>query len=422
VGSRATRRRKQAYEEEVAAAEPAADRAPSGAHPVLALQQTAGNRATAQVLARKAPSKAPARRKRPAKRHPKVTPLTQEELLAVSADYTNAHTAVDRHFERVRDVLTIRNEVHQTAIENFKTFSKLTDPPSMSEAILNSIFESVIGLIPGGAAIKIGLSTGLFALDMVALKKDLAEYPIPGVTVAEERAKGPSTGTKAKAEKIYERGKTAYDIGKGIHGAYKDVKAKEKAASEAEAEAKESAAMHSGRISDLAKALEQIDAQEDAIIAWLKRAQTRGEHRGGIEAAVKKRLGPDPPKPEQVRGPLEKQYELTLYEKKLRYVAERDERLPPGAGHSTRLEYEPNPGKEPDRYLVEIIDTDKKSGTFENDVHGQKPSKAMLRRIGELTGQPILEQYPELVGPVLKIPLVYRKRIIQTMAMPPRAG
>ena len=46
----------------------------------------------------------------------------------------------------------------------------------------------------------------------------------------------------------------------------------------------------------------------------------------------------------------------------------------------------------------------------------------MLRRFGELKGQRILDQYPELVGPVLKIPLVYRKRIIQTMAMPPRAG
>lgn len=389
---------------------------------MLALQRTAGNRATAQVLARRQPTKAPVKRRRPGKAPAKPQRLTQEQVLGISADYTNAHTAVDRHFERVRNVLLIRNEVHQTAIENFKTFSKLTDPPSMSEAILNSIFESVIGLIPGGAAIKLGLSTGLFALDMMALKKDLAEYPLPGVTVEEERAKGPSTATKAKAEKIYERGKTVYGIGKGVHDAYKDVKAKEKAATEAEAEAKESAAMHSGRIADLAKALEQLDAQEDAVIAWLKQAQARGEHRGGIEAAVKKRLGPEPPKPEQVRAPLEKQYELALYEKKLRYVAERDERLPPGGTYSTRLEYEPDPGKEPDRYLIEIIDTDKKQADFEDGVHGQKPSKAMLRRIGELTGQPLLEDYPWLTGPALKMRLVYRKRIIQTMAMPPRAG
>jgi hypothetical protein len=173
----------------------------------------------------------------------------------------------------------------------------------------------VIGLIPGGAAIKIGLTTGLFALDMMALKKDLAGSPIPGITVEEERAKGPSDRTKAKAGKIYERGKTVYDVGKGVRDAYKDVKAKQEAATQAEAEAKEAAAMHGGRIADLANALSQLEAQQKTVIGWLKQAQARGEHRGGIEAAVLKRLGPEPPDPAQVRAPLEKQYELALYEK-----------------------------------------------------------------------------------------------------------
>jgi hypothetical protein len=68
------------------------------------------------------------------------------------------------------------------------------------------------------------------------------------------------------------------------------------------------------------------------------------------------------------------------------------------------------------------MDTDKKQANFEDKVHGQKPSQALLRRIGVLTGQPAVEQYPTMVGPLLRIPLVYRKRVIQTMAMPPRAG
>ena len=39
-----------------------------------------------------------------------------------------------------------------------------------------------------------------------------------------------------------------------------------------------------------------------------------------------------------------------------------------------------------------------------------------------LTDQPMVEQHPWLVGRVLKMHLVYRRRLIQTMTMPPRAG
>jgi hypothetical protein len=196
---------------------------PSPSDSVIDLQRTAGNRATTQVLARQPPTKAPARRRPPGRRPPKHKPLTQKQILDISADYTNAHAAVLTHFQRIRNVLLIRNEVHETAINNFKTFSALKDPPSLSEAILTSIFESVIGLIPGGAAIKMGLTT-------------------------------------------------------------------------------------------------------------------------------------------------------------------------------------------------------EKQAQFEDKVHGEKPSKALLRRIAALTDQPIVEQHPWLVGRVLKMHLVHRRRIIQTMTMPPRAG
>jgi hypothetical protein len=283
-------------------------RKPGGAASVLALQRMAGNRATGQLLARK------------------PTAVAEQEKLAAeaeaaSADYSEALNHTQRHFARVRDVLMLKSEVHDVAIRNYDTFGKLKDPPSLSDAIIGEIFSQVVGLIPGGAAIKAGLSGLYFVSDMAALQKDLDVMPIPGVSVEEEAKKGPSAAVKGKAEKHYERGKKGYEMGKAVVDKAKETQAKIAEAKEAEANAKELAGLQSGRIKDWSQAIQKVHQQEAAVTKWLQDAQRGKKNRGGMLALVKKRLGPLPEITDQLQDELERQYELALYAQKLSYVS-----------------------------------------------------------------------------------------------------
>jgi hypothetical protein len=84
--------------------------------------------------------------------------------------------------------------------------------------------------------------------------------------------------------------------------------------------------------------------------------------------------------------------------------------------------YVPDPGTAPDYEGSKWAETDKKSGAFEHQVRGAKPSKALLRRIAELTDQPAAAESEFVAARVLKLRAVRRHLGIQTLAMPPRAG
>jgi hypothetical protein len=137
-------------------------------------------------------------------------PITDK---AASDDLAFALKYVDDFYEGVRDVLELKDKVRENAIRAYTDFGKLKDPPTILDAVLGSLVDSALGLIPGGSIIKAGLTAGIFALDMRALKKDLDVMPIPGVSAADEKKKGATEKHKERAGKIYDRGKTAVDAG-----------------------------------------------------------------------------------------------------------------------------------------------------------------------------------------------------------------
>ena len=178
------------------------------ASPVLQLQQLAGNRAVTSLM--RQPTKAPP--KRTLKEvEPKAAPAPQMSDKAASDDLAFALKYVDDFYEGVRDVLELKDKVRENAIRAYTDFGKLKDPPSIADAVLMSLAESALGLIPGGNIIKMGLTAGIFALDMRALKKDLDVMPIVGMSAEDEKKKGPQTAHKEKAGKYYDRGKTVVD-------------------------------------------------------------------------------------------------------------------------------------------------------------------------------------------------------------------
>ena len=202
------------------------------ASPVLQLQQMAGNKAVTSLM------RAPKAKKKPSKETAK--PKISDK--AASDDVSFALKYVDDFYEGVRDVLELKDKVRENAIRNYEKFGELTDPPTLADAIFGAIVSSLVGLIPGGAIIKAGLTAGIFALDMRKLQKDLTVMPIPGVSAEDEKAKGPTAQHTGKSEKLYERGKTAVDIGGKVVDAVKDTKKKQEEAAAAEAKAKEFAA------------------------------------------------------------------------------------------------------------------------------------------------------------------------------------
>ena len=335
--------------------------------PVLQLQRMAGNRAVTSLMRK--PKKGAKADKPPA--------ITDKQA---SDDLSFALKYVDDFYEGVRDVLELKDKVRENAIRNYVEFGKLTDPPTLADAIFGAIVSSLVGLIPGGAVIKAGLTAGIFALDMRALQKDLNVMPIAGVSADEERAKGPTAQHTGKSEKLYERGKTAYDVGGNVVGAIKDTKKKQEEAAAAEAAAKEIAGLSSGRVTDWAKAIKDVRIQEDKVVAWLKGAIGQGK-RGGLEAAVRNRLGPIPEVGDgKFQKELEKEYELALY----------------------RAKYA-------DAKWVTTISTDEYSTYKSSKIDGGPPlSNATKRRIAELDGHPFMWEYPAMIASILKLKDVER--------------
>ena len=331
------------------------------ASPVLQLQQMAGNKAVTSLM-------------RAPKKPPKDKPAPKISDKAASDDLSFALKYVDDFYEGVRDVLELRDKVRDNAIRNYVEFGKLTDPPSLADAIFGAIVSSLIGLIPGGAIIKAGITTGLFALDMRGLRKDLEVMPIPGVSADEETAKGPTARHTGKAEKIYDKGKTAYDIGGNVVGAVKETQKKQEEAAAAEAAAKEIAGLHHGRVTDWTKAIQDARKQEDQVVAWLKLAVTFGK-RGGLEAGVKRFLGPIPEVNEAFQKALEKEYELALYRQK--YAEAK---------------------------WVTTYSTDEYTTYTSSRLEGGPPlSNATKKRIAELDGHPWMWEHPRMIALILKL-------------------
>jgi hypothetical protein len=328
---------------------------------VLALQRLAGNQAVNSLLRKPGPKTPPP---------PALTDKQASDDLAFALKY------VDDFFEGVRDVLNLKDKVQDVAIRNYSEFGKLKDPPKLSDAIIGALFSSLVGLIPGGTIIKLGITTGLFALDMRALKKDLDVMPIPGVSAEDEKAKGPTAKHTEKAGKIYEHGKTGYDTGKAVYDAVKAQREAEKAASEAEASAKEIAGLQHGRITDWTKGISDARQQEAKIVEWLKGAVAKG-NRGGLEAAVKKDLGPIPEVNEAFQKQLEKEFELELYRAK--YAK---------AKWVTTTSIDEMYGSKYVNSRMEGAD----------DL-----SEATRRRIAELDGHPFMWEYPAMIAIILKL-------------------
>jgi hypothetical protein len=345
-----------------------------GAGSVLAVQRMAGNRAMGQLL-RKTKGEEP-------------PPLDVPSDLAFALKY------VDDYYERVRDVLNLKNEVQQQAIENFKDFGKLKDPPSIADAVFAEIFSQVVGLIPGGKLVTATISAGVFAVQLAEMQRDLNAYPIPGMSVEDEAKKGPSEKTKAKVEKGVGHGKTAIDAGKAVVGA--GVKAYEEraAASAAEAAAKENAAMHGRRISDWRKAIELAQSQEQAITDELELAARKGTDRGKLKDYVVKKLGPLPQVTAQQQDELERKYELELYRQKLTIA-------------TVTTKYHGG-YRMPDSSKTEL-----------ELAGGGSPSHATLRRVADLLGYPHLAAYPLVLAQLLRVGSSSRERYEKVPGLEP---
>jgi hypothetical protein len=345
------------------------------ASPVLQLQQMAGNKAVTSLMRK------PKVKDRPKVKTPDVKAAPQISDKEATDDLQFALKYVDDFYEGVRDVLELKDKVQENAIRNYVEFGKLTDPPTLADAIFGAIVSSLIGLIPGGAVIKAGLTAGIFALDMRALQKDLNVMPIPGVSAEEEKAKGPTARHTGKSEKLYERGKTVYDVGGKVVDAVKETKKKQEEAAAAEAAAKEIAGLHSGRVTSWAKAISDVGRQEQKVVAWLEDAVAGGK-RGGLKKAVRERLGPIPEVGEdgKLQKELEKEYELALYREKYK-----------------------------DAKWVTTISTDEYSTYKSSGIKGGPPlSNATKRRIAELDGHPFMWEYPAMIATILKLNQVER--------------
>jgi hypothetical protein len=352
-----------------------------GSASVLAVQRMAGNRAMGQLLRKK-------------KEEP--PPLDRRQ-----SDLSFALKYVQDYYDGVEHVLDLKDKVQQQAIENFKEFGKLKDPPSIADAVLAEIFSQAIGLIPGGKLVTATLTAGVFAVQLAEMQRELNTYPIPGMSVEDEAKKGPSEKTKAKVEKVVGHGKTAVDAGKAVVGAGIKAAQERAAATAAEAAAKENALMQSSRISSWRSAIELAQSQEQAIVAELERAVTEGKDLGQLKAYVVKKLGPLPVASAELQNKLERQYELELYRQKLRRVTITTKYY----GGGVRM-------RDSSEQQLELVD-------------GGEPSGATRRRIATLLGHPHLWEYPLVLAQLLGVADASRQRYSKPPGMelePSRPG
>ena len=276
---------------------------------MLALQGLVGNAATGALLQRDKGTKT--------KTGPK-TGLTKPVIDDATAgrDYADALKYVDDFYEGVHLALELHDKVRLTAQVNYEKFGELKDPPSLGEEIVKALFSVVMSKIPGWDLIEKGLTVGLFASELGKLKLELDEYPIPGYSVADEERKGPSEATKGRAKKHVDHAKTGWEGATKVYDAVLDVLAKQKAAAEAEAGALQSAGLSQQRITDWAKGTGVAQKEEKVVTSWVQKAGADKKLRGGMLAAVQRRLGPVPVIDEKQVEELTKRYELELYRMK----------------------------------------------------------------------------------------------------------
>jgi hypothetical protein len=281
---------------------------------VKTLQRAAGNVATRQLL----------------QRHGGRKPALDES--AVSRDYTNAMKYVDDFYEGVDKALELKDKVRENAQDNYFKFGELQDPPLLGDEIVKAIFSVALSKIPGGDLIAKGLEIGMFAGELGKLKLELDEQPIPGYGIEDADREGPSEATKARAKKGSEHATTGWETASKVYDTVIDVLAKQKAAAEAEAKALESAGLSQQRIEDWAAATAAAQKEEAAVTDWVKKAGADKKLRGGMEAAVRRRLGPIAVIDEKQVAALEMRYELELYRAKFGGKG--------GAGKDVRTIYE----------------------------------------------------------------------------------
>jgi hypothetical protein len=271
---------------------------------VRGLQRTAGNAAVGRVA------------RQLLQRDPKTKAKPAVDDATAARDYADALKYVDDFYEGVHAALELHDKVRDVAQRNYERFGELQDPPSLAEEIVKSIFSFAMSQVPGWSLIEQGLEIGLFAHELGKLKLELDEHPIPGYGVADEERRGPSEATKARAKKLGGHAKTGWEGAGKVLDTVVDVLAKQKAAAEAEAKVLQSAGLSQQRITDWAKGTSVAQREEDVVTKWVQQAGADKKLRGGMLAAVTKRLGPKAVIDEKQVEVLTKRYELELYRAK----------------------------------------------------------------------------------------------------------
>lgn len=346
----------------------------------MALQRRAGNRALTLTLSRDSAGKA----------------VLKEPELRPDADLSFALEYVNRYYDRARQVVDLKEKVQDQAVRNFKAFSKLTDPPSILDAVLSQIWTEALGLVPGSKLVQAAVTAGVFAVQLADFEHELGAYRgYPGATAEDMEASGPSEHTKKKVEKVVAHGKTAYEKGTAIVKAGVAAAEKRAAAKAAEAEAVETATMQNGRISDWRRATEVLNKQQDALIAELEKMVRRGVNTGDLKEYVEKKLGSFQGVTASLQDRLVRSYELELYRQSLRWVTITTRWLQTNSA-STR------------RTALELA-------------IGGNPSQATLRRIAELLRQPLLAdpRLADVLAKELKVPGASRTEVKKVSPLEP---
>lgn len=275
--------------------------------PISRAQETGGSQYGSQLVQRAPDSRS---------REPKTPPKKPVDGETASKDYSDANTYMVEFYQGLTKALTLIDHLRANAETNYENFTKLKDPPSVYFAILKSVLSSALAAVPGGAIISAGLEAGLFARDLGKLKLELEEQPIPGMTVEDEKRRGPGAELKEKAKKGSEHIKNIGEGGAKIIEAVKDTLKEQREAEEAEAQALKSADIRRQRIAEWADLEGLVQRQQDAVTEWIKAAGKKQGLRGRILAAVTARLGPILFVDTIPQDPIEKHYELELYRDK----------------------------------------------------------------------------------------------------------
>jgi hypothetical protein len=348
---------------------PATSHVQSRHEAILDLQRRAGNRAVGRLLARQV------------LKDPDLPPADPQ------GDLVFAENRITDFYEAAGLLVDLEEKVKAQAIDNYNRFKELKDPPSIAAAVFAEIFSQIVGAIPGGKFVTAGVTAGVFAMQMAKFERELDAYAIPGVSVEDERRKGPSAKTKAKVEKAYGKGKEAAGAGKAVVRAGLEAAKKRAAASAAEAAAVEAAAMQSNRISVWREARNLLMAQKKALRDKVEVAYRKGADPGKLVEFVEKQLGQLPKLDAQQQAQFERNCELALYRPKLRLATVK-----------TETYYGSVKESEETRMRLELVG-------------GDKPSEALLRRMAHLLEHDELAKQPLTLGAQLGAWPVYREEV-----------